>query len=1397
MPFFSLRRFVPYLLALALPGVAGFEVHAQQNTQPWSAPHFSVPAKGLYEAASAATAADGANVALFEDDESFDFDEAGRLTHVGHYIYKVLTAKGAESWDSLSVGWDPWHEMRPVIRARVIEPDYSEHNLDPSAITEEPARGGDYKTYSDGKRLRAPLPAIAPGAVVEEEYLERETEPFFAPGRVGRAFFGHEQVPVAHSSAVFEAPSSLPLRIEARLLPAVTPRRVEVNGRVTITYKIGLLEGVEAHDANLPPDAYLFPEIDYSTGASWQALATEYSKIVDSKAKSDLVQSIVDGLIAGKSTPSEKEDVILDYLDREVRYTGIEFGEAAIVPHNPAETLALKYGDCKDKATLLVTMLRAAGINSYVALLNASSRLDVPAELPGMGLFDHAIVYVPGTPAHQPSDVDLSPGTRELWIDATDQYARLGQLPINDQGRRALIARPESTALMITPESTSQENVLLEQREIRLSNNGPATVVEKTLPTGVFESHYRAFYADKPNQETRDGLTSYVKAQYIADKLTSVERTDPGDLSKQFELTLQCDKARRGYTDLDNAITAIRVDTLFQQLPEELKRKEDTDKKKDDQDKPKKPRTADWELDQPFTAKWRYRIEPPTGFVPKELPKDDKITMGPAVLTETFSKTKDGVVEANLVFDSGKRRYTVAEATEVRNKVAEVVAGPALIVSFEPEGEALLHEGKVKEALASYRGLIAANPNDPVHHLQVARVLLQAGMGEAARAEAHEAVKLDPTSALAERTLADILKHDLVGRDLRPGTDWMGAAEAYRAAAKLDPDEHTAQANLAILLEYDAAGRRYSGQANLKQAVAEYEKLGQDKLVELEIPNNLSYAKFYSGDAEGAIKAAQALNPQPVALIAASRAVLQGSKEGMAEINKLTNSDSAFKDTARTAGEMLMNMRRYALAADFLQAGAGGDNAAQTMGLAGMLRDAKRHEDLQFANTPTDLVKRAFLLTMEPNLTQAKMEAIMSRNAITVLHGEDSEDLKKELTAGKKLNSQMARQDNSLDVTIDIMLQAFDPKGDGDDTNGYREKVQIPGGPNMTFFVVKEGGQYKLLDTSEKPNAVALEMLDRIKAGNLNGAKVLLDWIREDHHLGGGDDTLGGPVFPRFWIKGEAADAKKMTLAAAALMVGTKPTAAQGVKLLEEARKNAATDRERTNIEIALAQGYGELEDFVKLLEVGSDLMKEVPESRSAFMTNVEALIGLKRNDEALALADARLKLLDGDGDALQAKMRIEASRANYVAARGWIQKLIDQGKGDASLLNSMAWFALYTGKVDQADVATATKATQMDRDNPAMLHTLACLYAETGKTKEAHDLLLRAMDQLNLDEPDDDYWYAFGRIAEQYGEHDVAISDYRKLERPKDAMVISTSSYQLAQNRVKAMGTEATAAGK
>ncbi|MGO9325081.1 MAG: DUF3857 domain-containing protein [Terracidiphilus sp.] len=1352
------------------------------TVEPWVAPDFSVGPKTLYEAASAVPVPDGANVVELVEDESYTFDDAGRMNHVGRIIYKVLTQKGAEGWDSLSVSWEPWHEARPMIRARVIGPDFTVHTLDPNTVTEAPARGGDYKTYSDGKRLHAPFPAIAPGVVVEEEYTETETAPLFAPGRVGRVELGQEDVMVAHSRVVFDSPAALPLRTELVLLPVVKPVRTEAAGRVTLSFDVGPIDGVDPREPYLPPDVVHFPIIAFATGASWQSVAATYGKIVDDFSDSATVKAVVEPLIADKKTVADKEAAIVDYLDREVRYTGIEFGEAAIVPHDPVETLAKKYGDCKDKATLLVVMLRAAGIPANVALLSVESRIDVPADLPGMGMFDHAIVYVPGK--------------NPIWIDATDRYAQLGQIPMGDQGRLALIASDTTTALMKTPESTSKDNGLRETREFTLADNGPASVVEITEPTGIYESGYRGYYADKPDNDTRDGLRGYVQAEYVSDDLTKVDRTDPADLSRPFELTLACNKAKRGFTNLEDAQVAIRVDRMFQMLPDELKRKNDSDEKKaTGTDKPKKPRTDDWWLDAPYNMEWNYRLVPPAGFIPKELPKDATVQIGPAVLTESFSAGEDGLVLAHLVFDTVKRRYTVAEATALRNEVADLINGPAIMVNFEPQGAALLRDGKVKEALASYRALIAQNPNSAVHHLQVANVLLEAGMGEAARDEARLAVKLDPTSAVAERTLAEILKHDLVGRNLRAGSDMAGAADAYRAAIKLDPDDHSAQGDLAILLEYDSVGRRYSGQSHMKEAIAEYEALGEDKLADLGIGNNLAFALFYGGDYAEAYKAGQSLNPEPEQLLSASMAMIEDSKAGLAEANKRSTDDASFKDTAGTAGEMLMNRREYPQAADFLQAGAAGDDAARTLGLANMLRGAIHHEDVKFANTPEDVVKRFALVPFDANMTKEKLAAMLSRNGLKVLNAMDADELKDELSSGKLMNSQLAREESSLDVTEDILLKMLDPKGEGDDATGYREKVEMLGGTTMTVFVVKEDGQYKLLDTMDKPNSIALEMVDRVNEGDLKGAKALLDWMREDQHLEGGDDPLGGPVFPRFWIKGEAADARKMKLAAAAIMVGTKPTVADGAAILEAGLKDAAGERERTNIELALAEGYSVQDNFVRLLDVASALEKDEPESKQAFEYNLEALIGLSRFDEALALADARLKLLDNDSDAYAAKMEIEANRGDFAAAHMWGEKQLALGQENAEILNGLAWDALFTGKVTDDDVATAVKATQLQKDAPDILHTLACLYAETGKTKEAHDLLLRAMDVWNLDEPNDEVWYVLGRIAEQYGERDIAIADYRKLKKPKEILAVPTSTWRLAQMRLTAMGVEQTAA--
>jgi len=99
-----------------------------------------------------------------------------------------------------------------------------------------------------------------------------------------------------------------------------------------------------------------------------------------------------------------------------------------------------------------------------------------------------------------------------------------------------------------------------------------------------------------------------------------------------------------------------------------------------------------------------------------------------------------------------------------------------------------------------------------------------------------------------------------------------------------------------------------------------------------------------------------------------------------------------------------------------------------------------------------------------------------------------------------------------------------------------------------------------------------------------------------------------------------------------------------------------------------------------------------------------------------------------------------------------------------------------------------ALKAAQLSNNPWGILHTLGCLYAEVGKLKEAREILVQAMDAANLDDPDSSFWYAFGRVAEQAGERDLALADYKRVTAPKNPLELPGSSYQLAQIRLKAL---------
>ncbi|HVG10830.1 MAG TPA: DUF3857 and transglutaminase domain-containing protein, partial [Thermoanaerobaculia bacterium] len=390
--------------------------------EPWEGPAFSAEPAALVRAASALPDDSGESIDVLLLETVRSFDAAGRETYTQRFVYRFTDDQAHESWSTLEDSWSPWHQERPQLRARVITPDGAEHLLDPATIAENAEAAGSADMFEDGRVLRAPLPAIGPGAIVEQEVTVRETAPFFDGGTVDSSYF-QISVPMRRVRLVLEAPPGLPLRWMVRStpgMPEISPREESANGRRRLVFEARDVPAYGEDEAGLPPEIPRWTHVSFSTGSSWSDLARRYSDIVDRAIQGSNLSAL---LKTAKPASSQVEMIngLLSRLGREVRYTGMELGEGGVMPRTPSETLKRKFGDCKDKAVLLTALLRALDIPAYVALLNADEgEPDVEESLPGLGDFNHAIVMVPGNPA--------------VWIDPTDPFARAGELPARDQG---------------------------------------------------------------------------------------------------------------------------------------------------------------------------------------------------------------------------------------------------------------------------------------------------------------------------------------------------------------------------------------------------------------------------------------------------------------------------------------------------------------------------------------------------------------------------------------------------------------------------------------------------------------------------------------------------------------------------------------------------------------------------------------------------------------------------------------------------------------------------------------------------------------------------------------------------------------------------------------------------
>jgi len=1330
----------------------------------WDSAPFSIPPADVAAAAAQVPSAEKDNVVVLYEEDSYSYNTAGAATHRYRITYKILSRQGVSDWSTAECWWQPWHQDKPTITARIVARDGRVSQLDPKTIADVTGQSDSPDVYVDSRTLQAPLPNLEAGAVVEYVIDLNDRAPLLAAGAVERVWFGHSE-PVLLRRLLVDYPAAMNVKYVVRRTPAIVPAQTQGGGRQSLRFEARDIPRLERPEDLVLWDTLAAPCIDFSTGSSWNAIAQGYAaatdEMLDGSGLKDYVRQIAAS--SGASGPALIAP-ILYRVRKDVRYTGINFGENSIIPHPPGDTLKRGYGDCKDQAVLLASALRAAGVDARLALLRSGDTLDVSSQLPGFGLFNHAIVYLPAS---------------STWIDPTADFTPPGQLPLMDQGRQALIIDRQTSSLLLTPDPPPSANWFHEVREYRLSEDGPAAVVETTTVGGAFEEDYRYNFDRATSSASREYLEKYVKNEYDAQSLVRWAVTDPRAMDVPFTLTLEAAASREGRTDESSAVAYLRGGGLLESVPDFIK--------KDDTAGSPFKRTSDLRLWEPFVCEYVYHVIAPPGYRAAALPPDEAASLGPARLTKAFRLEDDGSVTATLRFDCVKRSYTAAEAADLHKAIREFSEAPASVVTFEQVGESLLASGKYQEALAEFRALVALHPAEARHRVQVSSALLAAGFGRDAQAEARRAVQLQPDSALAHSNLAWVLLHDEFGRIFSPGADLAGARAEYEAARKLDPATALYTRNLAIMDEYNGAMVRYGPGARLQDAISEYRAVEKD-LKGTDGWANLYFDLMYLGRFQDIVEDLKdgASTDTLQALFVAATAATRGPAAAQKEAARLVPGAEARRKVLNLAAQFLLTVRRYSDSAELMIAGAKGTpNLTQTMGFAEFFRTLTPASQKPSSDaTPQGLVVQMVRLMLGPGPSASDLEGLMAstlRSAYAVPGGERSE-AEQALDYVRKEISQLQFPAETL---VDIVVGMIDVQtiSNGGATAALMTVPAFPSSRPSVFYMTREDGRYRLVDAEWDMSGIARECLALADAGRVADAADWFKLVRDQHVKSAAfPDFSDAPVFKLLPAAPGAEDIRR----AAGYILGqsrNRKDAELAVTVLMPRWRSETDAARRLPLETSLSEALAVVGNLSDLRLVAESFVKDAPDDSRALALLSVALSNSGAVADAERLIRTRLAAKPADRALLRILADWLGSVGRYDEAIKVSTQILDSGAAELTDYNSYAWYALYAGKIDPAVLAKRQIVQRLLDGGSAALHTLVCVLADSGRILEAQEVFGRYL-QMEGDGPTRAAtWLAYGILSQRFGLDETAASALQQVTLEGwDAQHQGISSWKLAR---------------
>jgi len=538
------RHFLPSILFLTLAGLLA----AQELPKPAAVgagqskdfPGRTAPAplleqKAVLQSAKAITSQQypDAKTVLVAKHARTEYDTNGAYVTVNEEYTKVLTEEGRREARSSSFSFNSFYGGLRLLAVQVIKPNGKVIDHNPKDISKEQIDRGQASANiydPNNKILEASVPGLEVGDLVRVFVQQWESVPRFV-GTYSDFDSLEGTTPIVRTIYEYIGPKERPLRskvVLAEVPGTVTHEEKEEGGKIRYVWTGHDIPQIFP-EAGMPNAFIVCQRLLVSTASDWKEVSQWYWKLCEPhlKAATPEMAAKAKELAAQGTTTEEKVRAIFKFVSQEIRYMGITTEKEApgYEPHDVNITFNNRYGVCRDKAALLTSMLRSAGLEAFPTLVSAGMRLDREAPC---CFFNHAITAV------------RKPDRSYMLMDSTDEHTA-DLLPKYLANQSMLVACPEGETLITSPIDPAESNMTTLKTEVTLAEDGSATGSATIEFNGINDNAYRGSFVSRKPDEIRRVFEGIIKRQLPGGSLIDLQMSpaDLQDTSQKLRFTLR------------------------------------------------------------------------------------------------------------------------------------------------------------------------------------------------------------------------------------------------------------------------------------------------------------------------------------------------------------------------------------------------------------------------------------------------------------------------------------------------------------------------------------------------------------------------------------------------------------------------------------------------------------------------------------------------------------------------------------------------------------------------------------------------------------------------------------------------------------------------------------------